>query len=233
MTVAEHTAVPSPPVDEHGLQRRHQLDRRLLDRQRGAGPGAVLDRPDRGHDRQHLLAGVDRLDPVRLHPGVQLRRDRGPLPAQVRRRLGLWRHRLGQIFQAVRALLGVVQLDRLVAGAVHRLGLGRPATSSSPCSARPRRSTPGRSPWRSLDWLHAGLSLRINATFLLGRGPAADHAFAIQHRGISGTAKNPDHPRLPWPPLVPLVLIGAVPLITGGVHGAEPRAADALGHGHR
>ena len=66
----------------------------------------------------------------------------------------------------------------------------------------------------NLDWLKAGLSLRINATMILG-AVLLLIAFAIQHRGISGTAKT--QVVLGLIALVPLLLVGIVPLLFGDV----------------
>lgn len=65
-----------------------------------------------------------------------------------------------------------------------------------------------------LAWLKAGLALRINATFILG-AVLLLVAFAIQHRGIGQTAKV--QVILGVVALLPLILIGLVPLITGDV----------------
>lgn len=65
-----------------------------------------------------------------------------------------------------------------------------------------------------LAWLKTGLALRINATFLLG-AVLLLVAFAIQHRGIGQTAKV--QVILGVVALLPLILIGLVPLITGDV----------------
>ena len=82
-----------------------------------------------------------------------------------------------------------------------------------------------------LDFLKAGLTLRVNAVFLVGAAILL-LAFAIQHRGIGGTARM--QIILGLVALLPLVLIGVVPLLTGGVHVANltnlhPLAFDAAG----
>ena len=69
-----------------------------------------------------------------------------------------------------------------------------------------------------LDFLKAGLSLRVNAVFLVAAAILL-LAFAIQHRGIGGTARM--QVILGVVALLPLVLIGVVPLLTGGVHAAN------------
>ncbi|UDQ87371.1 APC family permease [Xanthobacter autotrophicus] len=69
-----------------------------------------------------------------------------------------------------------------------------------------------------LGWLKAGLALRINATFVLG-AVLLLVAFAIQHRGISQTAKV--QVILGVVALLPLILIGLVPLFTGDVLAAN------------
>ena len=66
-----------------------------------------------------------------------------------------------------------------------------------------------------LDFLKPGLSLRIDAVFLIGSAILL-LAFAIQHRGIGGTARM--QIILGLTALVPLLVIGVVPLLTGGVH---------------
>lgn len=66
----------------------------------------------------------------------------------------------------------------------------------------------------SLDWLRAGLSLRINATFILGAAILLV-TFAIQHRGIMNAARI--QTILGVAALVPLILVGVVPFFTGDV----------------
>ncbi|MFG1391474.1 APC family permease [Xanthobacter agilis] len=83
-----------------------------------------------------------------------------------------------------------------------------------------------------LGWLKAGLALRVNATFFLGAALLLV-AFAIQHRGISQTARV--QVILGVAALLPLVLIGLVPLLTGDVLLANlgpfaPLAKDEAGH---
>ena len=78
--------------------------------------------------------------------------------------------------------VGVVQLVRLVSGARDRLGPGG-GLHSPHVLAPTRRSTPGRSPCSISGRLKTGLSLRINATFVLGAVISAG-GFAIQHGGI-------------------------------------------------
>jgi amino acid transporter len=82
-----------------------------------------------------------------------------------------------------------------------------------------------------LDLLKAGLTLRIDAVFLIGAALLL-LAFAIQHRGIGGTAKT--QIVLGLVALVPLLIIGLAPFLTGGVHLANladlhPLALDAVG----
>ncbi|HTI66011.1 MAG TPA: APC family permease [Caulobacteraceae bacterium] len=82
-----------------------------------------------------------------------------------------------------------------------------------------------------LDWLKSGLSLRINATMILGAFLLLI-AFAIQHKGISGTAKT--QVVLGLIALVPLLLVGVVPLLFGDVAVSNllpivPLAKDAAG----
>jgi len=66
-----------------------------------------------------------------------------------------------------------------------------------------------------LDFIKSGLSLRVDAVFLVGAAILLI-AFAIQHRGIGGTARM--QIILGLVALTPLLLIGLVPLVTGGVH---------------
>jgi len=66
-----------------------------------------------------------------------------------------------------------------------------------------------------LDFIKTGLSLRIDAVFLVG-GAILLLAFAIQHRGILGTARM--QIVLGLVALTPLLVIGVVPLLTGGLH---------------
>ena len=66
-----------------------------------------------------------------------------------------------------------------------------------------------------LDFLKPGLSLRVDAVFLIGSAILL-LAFAIQHRGIGGTARM--QIILGLTALAPLLVIGVVPLLTGGVH---------------
>ncbi len=82
-----------------------------------------------------------------------------------------------------------------------------------------------------LNWLKSGLTLRVNATFFLGAALLLV-AFAIQHRGISQTARV--QVILGVAALLPLILIGLVPLVTGDVLLANlgpfaPLAKDATG----
>lgn len=83
-----------------------------------------------------------------------------------------------------------------------------------------------------LSFLKAGLSLRINATAIIGAAFLLI-AFAIQHRGISSTART--QVVLGVIALLPLLLIGLVPLITGDMPRHNlwpivPLAHDAAGH---
>ena len=82
-----------------------------------------------------------------------------------------------------------------------------------------------------LSFLKTGLSLRINATAIIG-AVFLLIAFAIQHRGISSTART--QVVLGVIALLPLLLIGLVPLITGDLPRHNlwpilPLAHDALG----
>lgn len=63
-----------------------------------------------------------------------------------------------------------------------------------------------------LDWLKTGLSLRINATFLIGAALMLV-TFGVQHRGISGAART--QLVLGVAGLLPLLLVGLVPLLSG------------------
>lgn len=83
-----------------------------------------------------------------------------------------------------------------------------------------------------LGFIKANLTLRINATFFLGTAILLV-AFAVQHRGISSTAKV--QVILGVVALLPLLLIGLVPFLTGDVLAANllpvvPLAHDAAGN---
>jgi amino acid transporter len=82
-----------------------------------------------------------------------------------------------------------------------------------------------------LGFIRDGLTLRFNATFVLGTAILLV-AFAVQHRGISSTAKL--QVILGCIALLPLILIGVVPLLTGDVLASNlfplvPLARDATG----
>jgi amino acid transporter len=66
-----------------------------------------------------------------------------------------------------------------------------------------------------LDFIKTGLELRISAVFLVG-ALIMLFAFGIQHRGIAGTARM--QVILGLTALTPLLIIGVVPLFTGGIH---------------
>jgi amino acid transporter len=83
-----------------------------------------------------------------------------------------------------------------------------------------------------LSALKTGLTLRINATAIIGAAFLL-LAFAIQHRGISSTARA--QVVLGVVALVPLLVIGLVPMITGDLPRQNlwpivPLAHDAAGH---
>jgi amino acid transporter len=83
-----------------------------------------------------------------------------------------------------------------------------------------------------LGLIKTGLTLRINATFFLGAAILLI-AFAVQHRGISSTAKV--QVILGVIALLPLLLIGLVPFFTGDVLSKNlfpivPLAHDAAGN---
>ena len=83
-----------------------------------------------------------------------------------------------------------------------------------------------------LSMLKAGLALRINATAIIGAAFLLI-AFAIQHRGISSTART--QVVLGVVALLPLLLIGLVPLLTGdmprhNIWPVLPLAHDGAGH---
>jgi amino acid transporter len=89
--------------------------------------------------------------------------------------------------------------------------------------------------WRitlaDLSAIKPGLTLRIDAVFLIGSAILL-LAFAIQHRGIGGTARM--QVILGLVALAPLLLIGVAPLLTGGVHWSNladlhPLAVDPVG----
>ena len=83
-----------------------------------------------------------------------------------------------------------------------------------------------------LGFIKEGLSLRINATFIIGAAIMLT-VFTIQHRGILGTARI--QTILTVATLLPLFLVCIVPLLTGDVVFANfspftPLAKDATGH---
>ena len=83
-----------------------------------------------------------------------------------------------------------------------------------------------------LSALKAGLALRINATSIIGAAFLLI-AFAIQHRGISSTART--QVVLGVVALLPLLLIGLVPLLTGdlprhNICPVMPLGHDGAGH---
>lgn len=83
-----------------------------------------------------------------------------------------------------------------------------------------------------LGFLKTGLTVRLNATFFIG-AVFLLIAFAIQHRGISSTAKV--QVVLGVIALLPLLLIGLVPLLTGDIPAQHlwpivPLAHDAAGN---
>lgn len=84
----------------------------------------------------------------------------------------------------------------------------------------------------NLDFIIKGLTLRVNATFLLG-ALILLIAFAIQHRGVSQAAKT--QMILGVASLLPLMIIGITPLLTGDVPSSHllpllPIAHDAKGN---
>ena len=88
--------------------------------------------------------------------------------------------------------------------------------------------------WTLIDLsaLKTGLSIRINATAIIGAGFLLV-AFPVQHRGISSTARM--QVVLGVIALLPLLLIGLVPLLTGDLPRHNlwpivPLAHDAAGH---
>jgi len=83
-----------------------------------------------------------------------------------------------------------------------------------------------------LGAIKTGLSLRINATFILGAAVLLT-VFAIQHGGILRSAKTTMV--LALAALVPLTLVGIIPLLTGDAVSSEffplaPLAHDSAGH---
>lgn len=78
-----------------------------------------------------------------------------------------------------------------------------------------------------LGWLRDGLTLRLNATFVLGAALLLI-AFAIQHRGIGGAARV--QMILGIAALAPLVLLGVLPLLGGAVHAANLLPVAPLAH---
>lgn len=84
----------------------------------------------------------------------------------------------------------------------------------------------------NLDWVKAGLALRINATFLIGAVILLG-VFAVQHGGILRSARLTLV--LGLTSLIPLLLVGVVPLVTGDATQANflplfPLAHDAAGN---
>ncbi|WAH61152.1 APC family permease [Pseudomonas silvicola] len=84
----------------------------------------------------------------------------------------------------------------------------------------------------NLDWVKTGLSLRINATFLIG-AVVLLAVFAVQHGGILRSARLTLV--LGLTSLIPLLLVGVVPLVTGDATQANflplfPLAHDAAGN---
>ncbi|WP_213875781.1 APC family permease [Pseudomonas sp. dw_358] len=83
----------------------------------------------------------------------------------------------------------------------------------------------------NLDWIKGGLSLRINATFVIGALILLG-VFAVQHGGILRSARLTLV--LGVTSLIPLLLVGIVPLVTGDTAHANflplaPLAHDAAG----
>ncbi|WP_244145388.1 APC family permease [Paraburkholderia mimosarum] len=83
-----------------------------------------------------------------------------------------------------------------------------------------------------LGWLASGLSLRINATFVIG-AVILLATFAVQHRGILQAARL--QMILAVSALLPLLLVGLYPILTGDLPRAHllplyPLAKDAAGH---
>ena len=83
-----------------------------------------------------------------------------------------------------------------------------------------------------LGWLASGLTLRINATFIIG-AIILLAAFAIQHRGILQAAKL--QMILAIAALLPLLIVGVYPILSGDLPRANllplyPLAKDAAGH---
>ncbi|HEV3426252.1 MAG TPA: APC family permease [Paraburkholderia sp.] len=83
-----------------------------------------------------------------------------------------------------------------------------------------------------LGWLASGLTLRINATFIIG-AVILLATFAVQHRGILQAARL--QMILAISALLPLLLVGLYPILTGDLPRAHllplyPLAKDAAGH---
>ncbi len=83
----------------------------------------------------------------------------------------------------------------------------------------------------NLGWMASGLSLRINATFILGAAILLI-TFAIQHRGILQAARI--QMILAIAALLPLLLVGLYPIFTGDLPAQHlfplyPLAKDAAG----
>ena len=164
-----------------------------------------------GKRRQSGVRRVGGVDAVRLRPVVHLRGDRRAVSQQVGRRVGLRRGGVAEIQQADRAAVGLVQLAGVDARALARAARSPLDTSSTRSRRFPRRSRPAVQQWLAsngggtaadargradtgnplvdaLDATVLGVHLSIGATFFIGVVLTLI-VFAIQHRGISGTAR--------------------------------------------
>ena len=152
----------SKPDGARGAASRHRLERRLLGRERRARSRPVLDRRHRRDRRHPIGAGVDAVGAVRFHPGLHLCRDRGPVPKQIGRRLGL--RRGGKCVIPSSWPLSV--WCNWLAWTPVRIGCGIAAGSfSMPCLRPTRHQDLGGPTPRSRLPRRRGLKLRLNSTF--------------------------------------------------------------------
>ena len=230
MTVAEHTAAPTPPVDEHGLQRGISWTGAFWIA--SGVPALVL------FSIGSVGGLVGQASWLVWIVSITFGFIQAFSYAEI---AGLFPHKSGGA--SVYGAIAWVRYSKLFApfsvwcnwiawSPVLAIGSGLAAGYILNTLFG---SSAGINTWQltlvNLDFVHAGLSLRINATMVLGAALLLT-AFAIQHRGISGTAKM--QVVLGLAALLPLILIGAVPLFTGEVAANNllpivPLAKDAAG----
>jgi len=230
MTVADHTAVPTPPVDDHGLQRKISWTGAFWIA--SGVPALVL------FSIGSIGATVGKASWAVWIVSILFGFIQAFCYAEI---AGLFPHKSGGA--SVYGAVAWVRYSKLFApfsvwcnwiawSPVLAIGSGLAAgyvlttLFGSGASINSWQIT-----LMHLDFIRAGLSLRINATFVLG-AVLLLIAFAIQHRGIAGTAKT--QIILGLVALLPLVLIGLAPLVTGDVVLSNlipitPLAKDAAG----